>query len=153
NLISGNAGSGIHLTAGADGNFILNNLVGTDKTGTGKGANGSQGVLIQGGSRNVIGGSLPDLRNVVSGNAGNGVEIAGGDNNMVLGNYIGTDVTGTAAVGNGVVGLYINGASSTKVRDNVVSANGRATLPLSGGILIGYVAASAGLGPTQGTVL
>src|SRR5262249_28894889 len=34
NLISGNGGIGIHLTAGADGNFIMNSLVGTDKTGT-----------------------------------------------------------------------------------------------------------------------
>jgi CSLREA domain-containing protein len=48
-----------------------------------------------------IGGTLPAARNVISGNATEGIRIAGGDNNLIQGNYIGSDPAGTAAIANG----------------------------------------------------
>lgn len=47
----------------------------------------------------------------------------GGSSNVVEGNYIGTDVTGTEAKGNVEVGLVIDPSLGNVVRDNVVSAN------------------------------
>jgi hypothetical protein len=138
NLISGNTGIGIHLRAGADHNVIQNNLVGTDRTGTGKAvANGAQGIFIEGGSGNLVGGPSDNHRNVVSGNAGNGVDISGGDNNVVRGNYIGTDVSGNGALGNTMNGVVVNSASNTVVRGNVIGANGKDFNFFMGGIVIG----------------
>jgi parallel beta-helix repeat protein len=131
NLISANAGVGVHLRAGANSNFIQNNLIGTDKSGTGKSANGAQGVFIEGGASNTVGGATADLRNVISGNNGHGVDVFNGDNNVVRGNYIGTQVSGNLADGNAGNGVVVNAAKHTVVRDNVVAAN------VTGGVFIG----------------
>jgi len=63
--------------------------------------------LISGAPNNTIGGTTAAARNIVSGNTVLGIDIlnAGATNNVVQGNYVGTDVTGSAALGNG------NGAS------------------------------------------
>ena len=52
---------------------------------------------------NIIGGNTVAQRNVISGNAARGVDFGGTSNtngNVVAGNYVGTDVTGTLALGN-----------------------------------------------------
>src|SRR5207302_1395272 len=68
---------------------------------------------------NLIGGTMDAaVRNVISGNAGNGIDIsgAGATANLVVGYYVGTDATGTVAVGNGGDGIKIeNGASGNTV--------------------------------------
>jgi hypothetical protein len=150
NLISGNKGAGIRLEAGADDIAIQNNLVGTSKSGTGEAVpNGAQGVFIEGGSRDVVGGATANLRNVISGNKGNGVDVFGstlaasGLDNVVRGNYIGTDVTGKVALGHELTrgnegnGVVVNAATNTLVRDNVIAANGTGNAQ-SGGIFIGF---------------
>ncbi len=48
----------------------------------------------------------------------------GGASNVVEGNFIGTDVTGTQAKGNVEIGLLVDPSVGNVVRDNVVSANG-----------------------------
>ena len=70
---------------------------------------------------------------VINGFGGTGVAITG-DNNVLAGNLIGTDMTGTLALGNGSVGVAINGQSnrigtngdgvSDEIERNVISANG-----------------------------
>src|SRR5262249_53741005 len=54
-------------------------------------------------------------RNVISGNVGIGVRIVdnGTTGNVVLGNYIGTNSTGMAALGNGAEGVVISGGDGT----------------------------------------
>ena len=64
-----------------------------------------------GGSGHTIGGSSAAARNVSSGNAQYGIDVWGTDN-TVQGNYVGTDVTGTAAIANSDVGVYVTGANN-----------------------------------------
>ncbi len=91
NVISGNGQSGVLLTAST--NRVIGNLIGTDLTGRSAVSNFT-GVTIQSFHDNIIGGTSPSERNVISGNVNHGVDISGGGTHRVFGNYIGTDVTG-----------------------------------------------------------
>ncbi len=96
------------------GNVIAGNYIGTDVTGTQDGGgNEGTGVLINSGSGNLIGGSDPSARNVISGNGGNAIRIVSGGN-VIAGNFIGTDVTGTVALPNHQ-GISLVSASNTVV--------------------------------------
>ncbi len=138
NLISGNAQQGVLLLHG--GNTVENDLIGTTKLGNGSLANGQQGVLVEG-NKNTIGGTSAEARNVISGNAGNGVEIFGPNNfqirdNQVIGNYIGTDATGLIADANKQAGVLLNDTNSTIIRGNVIAANNPSKNAQYGGISI-----------------
>ncbi|TYB76448.1 T9SS type A sorting domain-containing protein [Bizionia myxarmorum] len=102
NIISGNAAYGINIFGdAATGNSVTGNYIGTDITGTLPIPN-NIGLRILESSSNIVGGSLVSERNIISGNSSDGVLIASelSINNQVLGNYIGTDVTGTSSVSN-----------------------------------------------------
>ena len=110
NLISGNTGSGVHLLySGTTGNVVEGNYIGTDVTGTVALGNNEGVAIYAGASGNLIGGTTPGAGNLISGNANYGVEISdsGTTSNLVQGNLIGTDGTGTRAVDNGNGGLAI----------------------------------------------
>ena len=105
-------GHGIQLRTNG-GNTITGNYVGTDLTGTvalangaGGGAGGNKaGVFVDGVASNTIGGISAGAGNVISGHStGAGVEFfsSGAAGNVVLGNRIGTNAAGTAAIPNGV---------------------------------------------------
>jgi hypothetical protein len=114
------------------GNTIEGNFLGTDVTGMLDRGNGTYGVIIHG-SSNTIGGTDAGARNVISGNSSYGVVITGvsftATENVVLGNLIGSDVTGTAALENGGGGVMIDGASTNTIGGtrasarNVISGN------------------------------
>ena len=76
--------------------------------------NAGSGVLIDNVPDNVIGTSLA-TGNVLSGNKGAGLTISGSGakGNLVQGNYIGTDVTGSKAVGNGTGVAIIDAPDNT----------------------------------------
>jgi hypothetical protein len=90
---------GIYLEENGN-NTIAGNYLGTDKSGAAlPGSQEDVGVLISGSSKNTIGGTTSDARNVISGNFIYGVYIDGNsDRNLVQGNYIGTDFTGMSRV-------------------------------------------------------
>jgi titin len=108
------------------GNVVAGNFIGTDITGSVARPNDGNGILIWGGSENTIGGAAAADRNVISGNR-YGLSVhpdgAGGLNNTIEGNYIGTDRTGTLAVGNLTHGVNLQGAVGSRVIGNVISGN------------------------------
>ena len=118
---------GISISANGD-NTIAGDFIGTNAAGTTAG-NGSDGILISS-NNNLVGGTTAADRNIISGNAGDGIFVSGA-NNQIEDNYIGSNVTGTAALANGASGIEISGGTGNTVggvvagEGNVVSANGQ----------------------------
>jgi hypothetical protein len=108
NLLSGNAGGGIHI--GGTDDVIQGNLIGTDITGTVALGNRVAGIVLenQHGStgHDTVGGTCPAARNLISGNIGPGI-LDVGRGNLIEGNYIGTDPTGSSSLPNGRGGIYL----------------------------------------------
>ena len=91
--------SAVDLT-GAGNDTVTGNFLGTDATGTYFGGENADGVEIENAGHNTIGGTAAAARNVISGND-MGIEIIGGSTgNLIAGNYIGTDKSGSSALGN-----------------------------------------------------
>ena len=133
-VINGVNNTGISITgAGATGNLVTGCFLGTNASGTSAVPNGSGMVITQGASNNMIGGTSPPARNLISGNTGNGIIIQqfGTNNNIVQGNFIGTDVTGTIALSNAFSGILIGGTANGNLvggtgpgARNLISGNG-----------------------------
>jgi hypothetical protein len=120
------------LGIASSGNLVQGNFVGTDLTGGVDLGNAQHGVFVNGAPDNTIGGTSTSARNVISGN-GTGVFIqsGGATNNDVIGNFIGTNATATAAVGNTFDGVRLGGDASNNVIGgpnpadaNVIAYNG-----------------------------
>jgi CSLREA domain-containing protein len=144
------SGNGIHTTSTA-GNEFYGNYIGTDRTGSISMANQGNGLLINGdgnhiGSGSALGGPTPGQVNIISGNFGSGIVVESGGKTQILGNVIGLDVTGTAALGNQVDGVTVN-TDLVIIRGNIVSANARDGVRIEGGwsdfLLGNYVGTNA----------
>jgi len=131
NLISGNSGHGVEIVgANAKSNNVGSNYIGINDPGNAALGNGGRGIYINGAPMNTIGSIAFSSGNIISGNNSHGIELTGGANgNTVAGNFIGTDSTGTIAIGNAFVGALINGGANniiggtTDVTRNVISGN------------------------------
>src|SRR5262249_9266666 len=100
---------------GNGGNVIRGNFLGTDQTGKLERGNSLAGVSLFS-SNNTVGGTAPADRNLISGNNFGGIVVAdqGTTANVIQGNFIGTDDTGTQALGNTGPGVRIvNGTGNT----------------------------------------
>ncbi|MFQ5874112.1 MAG: family 1 glycosylhydrolase, partial [Dehalococcoidia bacterium] len=86
---------------------------------------GAQNSTV-GGDR-VVGAGPLGQGNLLSGNGSFGVGIWDADTsfNTIIGNYVGTDLSGTAAWGIRRDGVHINGASHNQVIHNLISGNGQ----------------------------
>lgn len=109
-------------------------FIGTDVTGQTALPNGAEGVVVAGGSSNVIGGTVPQARNLISGNNLNGVLIVASGAGVTLdarvqGNLIGTDVDGMEALPNGGSGVGVVFSNRTTIggidpeAGNLISGN------------------------------
>ncbi|HLX71638.1 MAG TPA: M12 family metallopeptidase [Verrucomicrobiae bacterium] len=147
NVISGNAIDGVSLSySNISGAVIQGNFIGTDASGSNAVPNLQAGVDIFFGAHGMtVGGTNAAARNVLSGNGLAGALIAGAGttNNVVEGNYAGTDVTGAKALPNGQEGVGVqDGATGNLVggtnagTGNVLSGN------LSDGALISDIGTS-----------
>ena len=133
NIVSGNGGNGIAISG--DGVRVQGNFIGTDATGALDLGNSGAGVTIAG-EQDVVGGTTPGVRNIISGNGGVGVEITG-PKNSIQGNFIGTNAGATAALGNSGGGVLVQGpdnliGGTVAGARNIISANSAAGVTLDG---------------------
>jgi hypothetical protein len=135
NVISGNGNQAVAISGtGTRNNLVQGNLLGLNAAGTAALSNGWSGVAIFGGAQsNLVGGTVPAARNIISGNGNQGVLIAQPNTagNVIAGNFIGVNHGGTGALPNGWAGIAIySGATSNVIGGtttgarNVISGNG-----------------------------
>ena len=129
-------GHGIMIGAFASAS-IQGNYIGTDYTGTVAAPNGGTGINVHG-ANTSIGGTAAANRNLISGNASDGIEMAGEDGILIVGNFIGTDVTGTVALPNGGDGIQLRNGPESLIggavagAGNLISANAGNGLTMEG---------------------
>ncbi|HXJ74304.1 MAG TPA: Calx-beta domain-containing protein, partial [Candidatus Dormibacteraeota bacterium] len=140
NLLSGNSGSGLALLNGAAENQVQGNIIGLTQSGEVALPNARHGIELQEAWDNTLGGPQPGAANVISGNGESGVRLSGSDSqrNVIQGNRIGLNATGTAALGNGRFGVEIQDGQSITIggvepgSGNVISGNAWSGVWLSG---------------------
>jgi len=116
-----------------DNSTVEGNFIGTNTAGTASGPGNLQGGVSVCGKNNVVGGTTSAARNVISGNANAGIAVNGNSfepqQHRVVGNLIGTNAAGTAAVpnANGVtIGALAGGnlvGGTTTASRNIISGN------------------------------
>ena len=116
------------LQVSSGGQVLVGNHIGTDTAGTTDEGNGEAGVYMNGAPNLVL------RNNVMSGNTTHGVHVSGSGAKgaVIFGNTIGLNAAGTADLGNGQSGVYINGSSEAQIHDNVISSNDSHGVSLSG---------------------
>ena len=135
NLISGNAFAGVQISGDASvSNRIRGNFIGTDLTGTNVIANPGIGVFIKDAISTQVGGS-GSARNIICGNAFAGVFLMGGIGNMIQGNLIGTDASGSRALGNGR-GIYLQNFTGNSLIGGLTAGLGNVIAFNGGGVLL-----------------
>jgi hypothetical protein len=142
NVISGNGTTGIGFgqngTLGGSGHHVQGNLIGTDATGGNEIGGAQDGIETGGPATSVtIGGTTAASRNVVSGNGSYGIRFSNGTGLVVLGNFIGTDVTGMASLGNHQYGILAEAAGvtiggSAAGAGNVICGNATSGMSVNG---------------------
>src|SRR6202043_3653662 len=113
NLISANAAQGVYISdSGTNLNVVQGNNIGLNAAGTATLGNGFSGIgIFTGAQSNTIGGTTSAARNVVSGNKNQGILLSGTNvsQNVIDGNYIGTDLAGMTAQPNAFSGVGLFG--------------------------------------------
>ena len=106
---------GIQLNGGSN-NVIVGNIIGVDATGTQDLGNLGDGILIGDSDNNTIGGTSTEDRNIISGagdgNIANGIQLANASGNVIIGNYIGTDISGLQEISNSNDGIFLGNGNS-----------------------------------------
>jgi parallel beta-helix repeat protein len=127
NVISGN-GDGLGLEDESQ-DVVEGNFIGTNATGSAALPNTESGILAGGGSGNTIGGTTSGAANVISGNGYDGLGLEDESQDLVEGNFIGTNATGAAALPNMAAGILAYGGSgntiggTTAAARNIISGN------------------------------
>ncbi|MBU1669536.1 MAG: right-handed parallel beta-helix repeat-containing protein [Actinobacteria bacterium] len=158
NVISGNDIYGVDIQD-SENVDVTGNYVGLNKNGNAAVGNGYAGIKIWKSSSDVnVGGQTAGETNVISANGWSGVDISDCSDVNVTCNYIGTDATGTFALGNywGVsvaqgsdnltiggddsgkrnvisgnkYGIYLNGCTGTATKGNFIGTNATVTTAL-----------------------
>ena len=141
NLLSGNAKAGLGVGPAASNTVIQGNKVGTDASGNYSIANLNYGAIVQSGFNTIGGSYLDGTGNLFSGNQRHGLILLGetASNNMVKGNFSGTNFDATLAIPNTSYGIYVlqgddNTIGGTATGEgNVVSGNQRSGIVLEVG--------------------
>jgi hypothetical protein len=168
NLISGNTGDGVQMADwGSIGNTLVGNWIGTDASGAQPLFNQSNAIdLFQGASFNRIGGMDPSDRNILCGQ-GTGIGIIGPEamSNLVLGNWIGLDASGTNSCNDFHEGILIMDLSQTTIggltpaEANLIFSSGYAAINVTGsgskllGNRVGLDANHSAIGKNAGLIV
>jgi hypothetical protein len=105
------------LIDGANSITIVGNFIGTNAAGTAQVAN-QAGLFIQSSNNTVIGTAAPADRNVIAGsffffNESSCIAIYGSNSSIIKNNYVGTNASGTATLGNSLAGIACISADGT----------------------------------------
>lgn len=112
NIISGNSGTGLSITAGSSAT-VRNNFIGTTANGAAAAANSQDGIRIVDSSNSQI------VGNTISGNNQHGIFIVQtlstttASGNTITGNLIGVNAANSAAVANNGSGIVIQASGNT----------------------------------------
>lgn len=146
-------GLGLYLGSSASGSVVEGNFIGLNPDGqTARGSHA--GVEIEGADA-IIGGVDPAARNVIAANS-SGVFLVGGSGTSLLGNYIGTDASGTRGLGNlfgvavGATDVTIGGTDPGA--GNLISGNSYDGIQL-GTEVASHITASADRAVVQGNLI
>jgi len=131
---------GVTLQAAVPSNVVEGCFIGTDPTGAIVGSQTNNTGIHCASAFNRIGGTQPWQRNVISGNNDTGIAFVQGDvatDNLVQGNFIGTDAQGLSAIPNSqAIRLYSNrnlvGGTNAAAR-NIISGNSGGAIDLLAG--------------------
>ncbi|MEM6805093.1 MAG: right-handed parallel beta-helix repeat-containing protein, partial [Bacteroidota bacterium] len=129
NIISGNIGGILVANPTAIGTKIIGNYFGTDHTGTLAIGNAQFGLSLNACTEVTVGGINPGEGNLISANQKDGLVLNSGNTIYILGNRIGTDISGTLVLGNDESGITLNSPVNVYIGDgtvagaNVISAN------------------------------
>lgn len=147
--ISGtNSYSGVMIVKSyTSGNVVAGNFIGIGSSRLTNPPGLNEGIMISNSARsNFIGGAVVGAGNIISSNAGSGIFISGTgtQGNVIQGNYIGLNATGSAAQPNGYYGVEIaSGASFNLIggsgAGNVISGNKSYGINIYGSNTIGNV--------------
>jgi len=137
NVIAGNPNGNVHVGSSPSNTLIQGNRIGLNTAGTtgfGDYPNPEQqfGINLVAASSVTIGSTAVAStagRNVIGGTV-KAIQILGGTQITVRGNYLGTSVNGGAAVHNGY-GVFIEGSSQDAIDGNVISGNDTAVYVLA----------------------
>jgi hypothetical protein len=135
NVIAGNDLEGLRLSDfGTSSNAVQGNLIGAGPRGTNAFPNGTGGVGIwNGASGNLIGGATCGAGNTISGNNGYGIALSDAETlaNLIQGNRVGVDSTGTNALANSNFGVFLAAGATTNIvggtnasEANIIAHNG-----------------------------
>ncbi len=118
NIISGNSKYGVDIDASC---LVVGNDIGTNAAGTAALANGESGIYV-GVSGATIGGTTSGDTNIISGNSKYGVDVEAPC--LVVGNDIGTNAAGTAALANRNDGIYVGALGATVTANSITGGTG-----------------------------
>lgn len=139
NVISGNnrvnySNPGVNIAS--NNNIVEGNFIGTTADGSAALGNLSMGLVISG-KNNVVGGDDIAARNVISGNGspenqGAGIQVNNGVEIKIIGNYIGTDVSGRFAIENHDGIVVLGTSSDIFIANNLISGNAVSGITVQG---------------------
>ncbi len=131
NVISGNISSGVVLDK--PGALLRRNLIGVTAGANAKLGNGSYGVYVRTHSSQI---GAPGNGNTIGGNGQDGVFVESGDNNQIVGNYIGTNSGLAANLGNGMFGVHIYFGQNTLVGGSTSNAGNAIAFNAADGVYV-----------------
>jgi hypothetical protein len=114
NVVSANGADGIGIAkSGTNGNLVVGNVLGADRSGQYPLGNRWRGVVIWDNAQaNTVGGSASSAGNLIAGNGAGGIWITGAANTIVEGNSIGTGANGAVTLANTGFGVQLDGGAS-----------------------------------------